>query len=150
VPTLQWLRVWADLLDTRFRVPGTHIRFGLDPILSLVPGLGELVSPAFAIALLVQGLYQGVPRVILVRMVMNAFVDALVGAVPVAGTVADVFWKANRDNLTLLERYAKPGARPSRGDYTFVYIVAALTGLVMLIPVALALWLTTLLWQWAS
>ena len=60
---------WANLLDSRFRVPGTQIRFGLDPILSLVPGMGELVSPMFAVALLAQGLYQGVPRVILVRMV---------------------------------------------------------------------------------
>lgn len=148
--TLTWLRAWADLLDSRFRVPGTEIRFGFDPILSLVPGLGELVSPAFTAALLAQGLYQGVPRVILVRMVFNALLDALIGAVPIIGTVADVFWRANRDNLTLLERHAQPGARPSRADHTFVFVVAALAGLFMLVPIALAFWLTTLLWQWAG
>ena len=48
MPGLQWLRWWATLLDSRFRVPGTNIRFGLDPLLSLVPGLGDLASPAFA------------------------------------------------------------------------------------------------------
>lgn len=148
--SLTWLRVTADLLDSRFRVPGTQIRFGLDPILSLVPGVGELVSPMFAVALLAQGLYQGVPRVILVRMVANALIDALIGAVPVVGTVADVFWRANRDNLALLELHARPVAALSRADYTFVAIVAALAGLLMLIPIALAIWLTTLLWQWVA
>lgn len=146
--TLAWLRVWATLLDSKFRLPGTQIRFGLDPILSLVPGLGELVSPAFTVALLAQGLYQGVPRVILVRMVVNAFLDALIGAVPVVGTIGDVFWRANRDNLTLLELHARPGVTPTRSDYTFVFLIAALAGLLMLIPIALAIWLTTIVWPW--
>jgi hypothetical protein len=148
VQSLAWLRIWANLLDSRFTIPGTTIRFGLDPILSLVPGLGELVSPAFAVALLAQGIYQGVPKVVLVRMVANALVDALIGAVPIVGTIADIFWRANRDNLTLLELHARPGVRPTRADYTFVFIVAALVGLLVLIPVALAFWMATLFWQW--
>lgn len=146
--TLQWLRAWADLLDSRFRVPGTRIRFGLDPLLSLIPGLGDLASPVFTMALLVQGIYQGVPRVVLLRMVANALFDAFIGAVPVAGTVGDVFWRANTRNLLLLERHAHPGVKPTRSDYVFLYAIAAIVGILVMIPVVLALWLTVLLWQW--
>ena len=82
--TLHWLRSWAYLLDARFRIPGTSIRFGIDPILAVIPGLGDLASPIFTVALLVQGLHQRVPAVILVRMALNALLDAFIGAVPLA------------------------------------------------------------------
>jgi hypothetical protein len=136
---LPYLRGWADLLDNRFRVPGTNIRFGLDPILSLVPGLGDLVSPVFAVALLVQGVQQRVPKIILARMLLNALADAAIGIVPIAGTIGDVFWRANSRNLTLLERYARPGERPSRADYAFVWTAAAVFGIVVAVPVVLAI-----------
>ena len=84
---LVWLRWWADLLDSKFRIPGTNIRFGIDPILSLVPGIGELASPLFTALILTQALRQRVPAPVIVRMVMNALIDAAVGAVPVAGAV---------------------------------------------------------------
>ena len=148
MPSLQWLRAWADLLDSRFRVPGTTIRFGLDPLLSLIPGLGDLASPAFAVALLVQGIHQGVPKVILLRMVVNALIDALIGAVPIVGTIGDIFWRANTDNLRLLEEHARPGFRVRRSDYLFVFAVAAVCGLLVLGPVALALWLSVVMWGW--
>src|SRR6188474_1910312 len=70
--TLGWLRTWAVMLDTRFRIPGTQIRFGIDPLLALIPGIGDLASPVFATLLIVQGLHQRVPKVILVRMLGNA------------------------------------------------------------------------------
>jgi hypothetical protein len=140
VRSLLWLRQVADLLDSRFRVPGTQIRFGLDPVFSLIPGLGDLVSPAFAVALLVQGIYQGVPKVILLRMLLNGLIDAVLGVIPIAGTVGDIFFRANVRNLALLERYARPGVQPSPGDYAFVLGAAAVFGMVVLIPVVLAVW----------
>jgi hypothetical protein len=144
------LRQWADLLDSRFAIPGTRIRFGIDPLLSLVPGLGDLASPVFAIVLIVHGLARHVPRVVLARMVLNALVDALIGAIPVAGAVGDIFFRANTRNLALLERHARPGVPPTRGDYIFVLGLAALVGAVAVVPVALALWLTALLWRWLT
>jgi hypothetical protein len=142
VSFLPWFRAWARLLDSRFRIPGTNIRFGIDPILALIPGIGELASPVFAVALIAQGLYQGVPKVILLRMVLNALVDAIISAVPVAGAIGDIFWRANLRNLDLLERHARPGIVPSRADYVFVAVVAAVFGLVVLVPVVFAIWLT--------
>jgi hypothetical protein len=142
-----WLRRWAVLLDSRFRIPGTGIRFGLDPLLSLIPGLGDLVSPVFAVALLVQGVRQRVPRVILLRMLGNALIDALIGAVPIAGTVGDVFWRANVRNLAMLERHARPGTPPTRGDYVFVWTMAVIFGALVAVPFALGLYLAALLWR---
>ena len=135
------LQKWAHLLDSRFRIPGTSIRFGLDPLLSLIPGLGDLASPAYTVALLVQGLRQRVPRVILARMVLNALFDAFIGAVPLAGSVADIFWRANTRNLALLERHSRPGRPPERADYVFVFAIAAVFGMLALVPVLLGLWL---------
>jgi hypothetical protein len=147
VKSLLWFRRVAELLDSRFRIPGTNIRFGLDPILSLVPGVGDLASPAFAVALLAQAIYQGVPRVIMLRMLMNALFDAVIGAVPLAGAVGDLFYRANLRNLELLERYAHPGVAPTRADRTFVLVVAAVFGLILLLPVFVAIWLTFLFWS---
>jgi hypothetical protein len=138
---MQYLRWWADLLDSRFRIPGTDIRFGLDPLLSLIPGIGDIATPAFTVMVLVQGVRQGVPKVVLLRMLGNALIDALVGVVPVAGDVSDLFWRANKKNMALLDRHQHPGVRPTRGDYVFVWIAAAVLGLVVAIPVAIGLWL---------
>lgn len=146
--SLEWLRRWARLLDAEFAIPGTGIRFGLDPILSLIPGLGDLASPAFTLVLLVHGVYQRVPRVVLVRMIANALLDAFIGAVPIAGNVGDIFFRANLMNLALLERHARPGTPPTRGDYVFVFMLAAVFGLLILIPLLFALWLALRLWYW--
>ncbi len=147
VSALARLRGWAEWLDSRFRVPWTSIRFGLDPICSLVPGVGDLVSPLFALLLVVQGIRQHVPRIVLARMVLNAFIDALIGTIPIAGTIGDVFWRANLMNLALLERHAQPGRAPRAGDYAFVWGIAAVFGLLMAVPVALGIWFSILLWR---
>jgi hypothetical protein len=88
--------------------------------------------------------------VVLVRMTANALGDALVGAIPIAGTVGDVFFRANQLNLALLERHARPGIPPTRGDYAFVFLLAALFGLLIVIPLALGLWIALRLWYWVQ
>ena len=103
---LEWLRGWSRRLDTAFEIPGTGIRFGWDPLLGLFPWLGDLVSPLFSIAVVVTGMQLGIPKVVQARMLLNVVVDALVGAVPIAGDAFDVAWKANEWNMDLLERHA--------------------------------------------
>ena len=136
------LQRYANILDKAFRIPGTNIRFGLDPIIGLIPGLGDLASPLFAALLVVEGSRLGIPRIVLMRMVVNALIDAVIGAIPFAGAVGDIFFRANTKNLALLERHAVPGGRPAtRADYTFVWV--ALTALVIgvIAIVWLAVWL---------
>jgi hypothetical protein len=138
---LDALRRWAVLLDSAFRVPGTGIRFGLDAIIGLVPGLGDLVAPVFTAMLLVTGLKMRVPPVVLARMVLIAGIDMVLGLVPLAGDLADVFWKADLRNVALLERHAQPGVRPTSGDYWFVGACVALLLLMAIVPIAFILWL---------
>jgi Domain of unknown function (DUF4112) len=135
------LRRWAILLDSAFRVPGTSIRFGLDAIVGLVPGLGDLVAPVFTVAVLATGLKMRVPAIVQARMVLNAAIDMLVGLVPVLGDLVDVAWKADLRNVALLERHANPGVPPTRSDYLFVLICIALVIAVAVVPFLLLIWL---------
>ena len=117
---LEALRKVAQLLDSAFVVPGTSYRVGLDPILGLVPGLGDLVSPLFTIGILWQARELGLPRVVQLRMIFNVAIDSLLGAVPVVGDLFDFAWKANNMNLALLERHAQEERTASAGDWLFV------------------------------
>ena len=132
---------WAVLLDSRFRVPGTSIRFGLDAIVGLIPGIGDISTPVFAALLLLQAVRMRLPLVVQARMVFNAALDMLMGLVPILGDLADIGWKANLRNLALLERHARPGVLPSQGDYLFVVICVGALALVAITPVVLLAWL---------
>ena len=138
---LDALRRWAVLLDSAFRIPGTRIRFGLDAIIGLIPGLGDISTPAFAGLLLLQAVRMRLPIVVQARMVLNAALDMLVGLVPILGDLADVGWKANLRNLALLERHARPGVPPARADFVFVWICLAFLALIAITPVVLLIWL---------
>ena len=140
---LEALRRWAVLLDSAFRIPGTRIRFGLDPILGLVPGLGDITAPLFAGVILLQAIHMRLPLIVQLRMVLNAGFDMLIGLVPILGNIADIGWKANMRNLALLERHARPGEPPRRGDYVFVFVCLGILGLIAIVPVILIVWLLT-------
>ena len=129
------------LLDSAFRVPGTGFTFGLDPILGLIPGIGDLTTPLFAALLLLHGVRLRIPRVVQVRMVINALIDLLIGFIPVAGDLFDFGWKANVRNLALLERHAHPQSKASRGDWIFVLSIIGVLLAVTVIPLAVAAWL---------
>ena len=148
--TRSFLTWWADLLDSRFRIPGTQIRFGIDPILSLVPGLGDLASPIYTMMLLAVAIRDRVPYIVLFRMLANAMLDALIGTIPIAGNVADIFWRANRLNLELLTTHARPGRPLTSKDYIFLFLIAAIFGLLAIVPVILALLFARLFYLWLT
>jgi hypothetical protein len=135
------LRRWAVLLDSAFRVPGTRIRFGLDAILGLVPGLGDISTPVFAAMILLQAVRMRLPLVVQARMVLNAALDMLLGLVPIAGDLADIGFKANLRNLELLERHARPGVPPRKADYVFVLLAIIVLVFIALVPVVLIVYL---------
>lgn len=135
------LRRWAALLDSAFRVPGTKMRFGLDPIIGLIPGLGDMVSPAMAVLILWHGARVKVPKVVLARMVINALIDAGVGTIPVIGDLFDFGWKSNQWNLELLERHAQGNRQPSAGDWLFVSLCALVLFALALLPVLFVVWI---------
>lgn len=132
------MRRWATLLDAAFGIPGTRIRFGIDALVGLVPGLGDAFTGLFSAGLLVQAARMGLPRVVLARMALNVLIDLVVGVVPFLGDLFDVGWKANLRNVALLERFVLQGARrPSGSDYLFVGGLLAVILLAALLPVLL-------------
>ena len=140
---LDALRRYAVLLDSQFRVPGTNIRFGLDAIIGLIPGLGDISTPVFAALLLIQGVRMRLPLVVQARMVLNAALDMLLGFVPVLGDLADIGFKANLRNLALLERHSTRGVPASRADYIFVIVFLIILAFVALAPIVVLAWLLT-------
>jgi hypothetical protein len=138
---LKALRHISELLDSAFVVPGTTYRIGLDPIIGLVPIVGDLASPLFTIGVLWQGRDLGIPKVVQLRMIFNAAIDALIGAIPVAGDLFDFAWKSNKMNLALLERHAYEEHRASAGDWIFVVAMILLVLLIAAVPFIVAGWL---------
>jgi hypothetical protein len=132
VPDLSRLIAW--LLDDLIRVPGTNFRIGLDPIIGLIPGLGDGSTTMVSSVVLLHGLRAGVPRVVLVRMALNVLINAIVGAIPGVGDLFSAFFKSNRRNVELLERHAGSAKRVSTtGDWIFI---GTLIGVLLLVAIA--------------
>jgi hypothetical protein len=144
-PALVALRKWAILLDSAFRVPGTGMRFGLDPLVGLIPGVGDIVTGLFSVLMLLHAVRLRIPKVVLARMTVNVGLDLLAGVVPIIGDLFDAGYKVNLRNLTLLERHAAPGVPPTRSDYLFVGLCAAAILALAVIPVLLMFWLFSLI-----
>ena len=95
----------ARLLDTAIVVPGTNFRFGADAIIGLMPGIGDTITTALSAWIVYEAHKLGVPRRLLVRMIANVALDGVVGAVPLAGDLFDVMWRANQRNVRLLREH---------------------------------------------
>lgn len=101
---LERLERLAELLDSRFRVPGTDMRFGLDPLLGLVPVLGDAVAAIISIFIVLRLANLGVSRFTQARMLLNIVLDFGIGSVPVIGDILDVAYKVNIKNIALARR----------------------------------------------
>ena len=102
---IEKLELMADWMDSRFRIPGTSIRFGFDSILGLIPGIGDTITLASTVYLLGHANNMGIPSHIKMKMIWNAFIDWLIGIIPFFGDIFDVGWKANRKNVALLKKH---------------------------------------------
>jgi hypothetical protein len=136
--TLKGLEV---LLDEAFRIPGTSVRFGLDGIIGLVPGIGDVLAGLLSLVIPLAAWIRGVPYVTLVRMAANLGIGVLVGSVPLFGDIFDIFWKANRRNYLLLCRHLEQPRRHTARDWGFLLLLAVALALVFAIPLVLAVWL---------
>lgn len=136
------LEALAWLMDNSIPIPGTGgRRVGLDAIIGFVPGLGDLVSSGASLFVIVRAAGHGLPRITVVRMLLNLGLDLTVGAVPVLGDAFDLWFKANQRNVELFRRHAVASSATTGGDWTFV--VGVLAGGVAIIvgAIALAIWL---------
>lgn len=113
---LRRVRTVARVMDEAFRIPGTDIRIGLDPIIGILPVAGDGVATIFSLYIVLEAAVAGVPRATLLRMLGVVGVDTVVGSVPVLGPLFDAAWKANTWNVRTLERHvdATGGDTPER------------------------------------
>lgn len=103
------------------------MRFGLDALLGLIPGLGDVTGAAMGSYLVLLGSRLGAPKPVLARMVMNVALDTIAGVIPIAGDLFDVAWKANTRNMALLERYIeKPAATTKSSSMMVIAMIATL------------------------
>lgn len=138
-------RALARLMDRSLRIPGTSIRFGLDPLLGLLPVGGDVVASLGSGYILYVAWRNGAPGAVLRRMLVNVAVDTVVGSVPVLGDLFDAGWKANSRNVGLLEEWlGEPGAKRRSHPAVLVGIIVVLA-LLLAGVVGLFWWLATLL-----
>jgi hypothetical protein len=129
------------LLDEAFRIPGTSIRFGLDGIIGLIPGLGDVLGGLLSLIIPLAAWVRGLPCVTLARMAANIGIGVLVGSIPVLGDGFDIVWKANRRNYRLLIRHMGAPRRHTWRDWAFLLLLASALAMAFALPVVLLIWL---------
>ncbi len=137
----QSLRSLAKFMDAQFRIPGTNIRFGLDGLLGLIPGFGDVSTFAVSGYLLWLMANNGASGYVLARMALNIMIDSLLGSIPIIGDLFDIAFKANMRNMKLLEEHYREG-RHRGGAWKVVVPVL----IVVLLFVAFTIWILYQLW----
>jgi hypothetical protein len=135
-----WVERLVRFLDDGWRLPGTSFRVGADALLGLlIPGVGDAAAASASAGVFWLAVQRRVPKVVLARMAFNVALDALVGSVPLLGDAFDLVWKANRQNLQLVERYrAAPSQRARVSDYAIMALVLMLLASAVALPFLVA------------
>jgi hypothetical protein len=139
----------ARLLDNAIPVPGTNWKIGLDPIIGLIPGFGDMIGAVLSGYIVLEAVRAEVPTFTLARMLVNVGIDTLVGSIPAVGDVFDAAWKSNIMNVALLERHlAATGNAPPKRRNVVGVMALALIVLVLIVGagVALGIFAARLLW----
>jgi hypothetical protein len=131
----------AALLDDMFRIPGTQIRFGLDALIGWIPGIGDAVAGIASFLIVFAAWRRGVKAVTLLRMIANVVLETGIGAIPVAGDVFHIFWKANRRNFKLLLREREEPGVNAKQDWIFLAVILFAALAVVVIPIVIFIWI---------
>ncbi|MGV0027827.1 DUF4112 domain-containing protein [Phormidesmis priestleyi] len=145
---LQRLRSLAHLLDNAIGIPGTRYRIGIDPLIGLLPGGGDLVMAGFSVYIVWEAARMGLPRSTVTQMVSNLVLDTVAGTVPMLGDLMDVTWKANSKNVALLEAHLETSPRHKKADRGFVLLL--LFGFILLVIGVSALAIMVISWLWKT
>jgi hypothetical protein len=99
------LRQLSENLDESFTIPGTNIKFGIDALIGLVPGGGDLIGSLFSLYLLRTAIKMKLPKSAIISIMFNIIIDTTIGIVPVIGDIFDIFWKSNKRNMRIIEKH---------------------------------------------
>lgn len=134
-PLFKWLAV---IMDELVRVPGTKFRFGLDPLLGLIPGIGDTSSALVSALALIQAVRVGVPKILLARMSLNILINEIIGVVPVAGDAFSFWFKSNARNYEIIKNHRLGSSVPGRSDWLFVIGILVLLLLIVCAGIAIS------------
>lgn len=132
-PLFRWI---AFLMDDFLRLPGTKLRFGIDPLIGLIPGIGDTGSAMVSALALIQAARHGLPKIVLARMSLNILLNELIGIVPIFGDAFSFWFKSNARNHELIKEHLGAPRKSRRSDWVFV--IAVLFALVVLVGVSIA------------
>lgn len=138
--------VLAKALDTTVKIPGTSLSVGLDPLLGLIPGIGDALANLIGTIILGLATRLRVPRIVLARMSLNLLINGVVGAIPIAGDLFSVWFQSNMRNAALLRDAAMKPARETRPDWLYVGGIIGGTVVLMLLAIAFVVWVVAKLW----
>jgi hypothetical protein len=138
-PELLWVERVSKLLDSKFRIPGTSIRFGLDPIFGLLPVAGDLGTMLISLSLIYTMYQNGASGKLVANMILNVLIDVIFGSIPVVGAFFDVYYKANNRNVRLLKQYYEEGKH--RGSATGVVVSVLLVTILIVAGLIYGTWL---------
>lgn len=140
-------RKYAELLDSRFTIPGTDIKFGIDPLIGLISGYGDLAGAALSVYFMYYATRLGAETSVLIRMFVNILADLTIGVIPVLGDLFDLAWKANLRNAKLLEKLEQnPDKLENQSTWLMWLLFTVLV--VILIGIILAIgWIISELWE---
>ena len=130
---LRWVERIARLMDSQFTLPGTRFRFGLDPLLGLLPVVGDLGTTMVSAALLMTMFRHGASGAVVVRMALNILLDTVVGAIPILGNLFDFAYKSNERNVALLRRHYAEGRHTGSGKGLVLLLLVFLAAVVALV-----------------
>jgi len=143
---LKWIETTTGLMDNTFRIPFTDFRFGLDPIIGLIPGIGDIATFSVSGLMILAMIRHGITGGLAFKMVGNLLIDTIIGEIPMIGDLFDFANKANRRNLKLLQEYHKEGKHQESGKGLFIAVLLTLFG--VLFGVLYGSWkLTAFLWE---
>jgi hypothetical protein len=134
------LDLLSHVLDDWFRIPGTSFRFGIDGIVGLIPGVGDILGGVASCIIVLAAWFRGVPNITIARMVANVAIEVAFGTVPFVGDLFDIAWKANRRNYALLVRHIEHPRRQTWKDWLFLATLAAAIAAIFIVPLLALAW----------
>jgi hypothetical protein len=144
LPSNEHLDYIAALLDDMWRIPGTHIRFGLDALIGWIPGIGDAMAGIASCVIVFASWRRGAKSITLARMIANILLEMTLGAIPLIGDVFHIVWKANRRNYRLLLREKEQPGANTRRDWIFLAVIVVTAIAVVAVPIGLLIWVLRL------
>ena len=136
----------AKILDTTVRIPGTGIYVGLDPLLGLIPGFGDMLANLIGTVILILAARLQVPRIVVARMSLNLMINGTIGTIPILGDLFSVWFRSHARNAVLLREAATKPNRSNQGDWIYVAGIIGGTVVLLLVAITAVLWIVVKLW----